>query len=155
MVSQKTCIACGSRLPLEDFYKHPMMADGLLGKCKGCCKAASTKRRWSKINEVREYDLARSKNPKRMEAAKKTTQSWKRADPRRSKAHSAVANAIKSGRLQRSSCERCGFIKTVAHHEDYEKPLDVVWLCQPCHKQRHKEINQLTAIEKVTLTDAA
>jgi hypothetical protein len=28
----------------------------------------------------------------------------------------------------------------LAHHEDYDKPLEVVWLCQPCHKQRHKEI---------------
>jgi hypothetical protein len=28
----------------------------------------------------------------------------------------------------------------LAHHEDYDRPLDVMWLCQPCHKQRHKEL---------------
>jgi hypothetical protein len=31
----------------------------------------------------------------------------------------------------------------LAHHDDYDKPLDVMWLCQPCHKQRHKELKQL------------
>lgn len=51
-----------------------------------------------------------------------------------------VSNAIKTGKLVRQQCCRCGDAKTVAHHEDYDKPLDVMWLCQVCHKQRHKEI---------------
>jgi ribosomal protein S27AE len=39
-------------------------------------------------------------------------------------------------------CIRCGNEKSLAHHEDYDKPLDVMWLCQPCHKQRHKELKE-------------
>jgi ribosomal protein S27AE len=54
--------------------------------------------------------------------------------------HNAVARAIKNGSLDPTPCVRCGEIKSLAHHEDYDKPLDVMWLCQSCHKQRHKEL---------------
>jgi hypothetical protein len=36
-------------------------------------------------------------------------------------------------------------MKTLAHHESYDEPLTVMWLCQPCHKQRHKEIDCFNA----------
>jgi ribosomal protein S27AE len=51
-----------------------------------------------------------------------------------------VVRAIRSGVLVRGPCSRCGAAKTHAHHEDYSKPLDVVWLCARCHIQRHKEL---------------
>lgn len=55
------------------------------------------------------------------------------------KAHLAVSQAIKSGQLQRQPCEVCGSVVQVeAHHADYDKPLDVEWLCQTHHKERHK-----------------
>jgi ribosomal protein S27AE len=53
-----------------------------------------------------------------------------------------VAEAIRKGVLIRKSCERCGAAKTDAHHEDYSKPLDVIWLCRKCHQQRHRELRQ-------------
>jgi hypothetical protein len=34
----KRCFKCGREKPTEDFYPHPMMADGLLGKCKPCTR---------------------------------------------------------------------------------------------------------------------
>lgn len=61
--------------------------------------------------------------------------------PEQRKAHLKVQNAIKRGRLVKQPCERCGTIKNVqAHHEDYTKPLDVMWLCAKHHKERHREI---------------
>jgi len=75
-------------------------------------------------------------------------------------AHSKVDYAIRSGKLFRpETCEICGKkpIKTfknrwlnktvevpyhnpgiVAHHPDYNKPLDVVWVCRKCHSKIHK-----------------
>lgn len=41
------------------------------------------------------------------------------------------------GKLQRLPCECCGDPDSQMHHEDYDKPLDVVWLCRPCHLQLH------------------
>ena len=56
-------------------------------------------------------------------------------DPSMEKAHSAVKTAIKNGTLTRQPCRACGNPKTEAHHEDYSKPLDVVWLCRVHHRQ--------------------
>lgn len=54
------------------------------------------------------------------------------------RAHDAVRRAIKRGELTRQACERCASTDRVeAHHDDYGKPLDIRWLCDPCHKQEH------------------
>lgn len=67
------------------------------------------------------------------------------------RANSLVAAAVASGDLVRHPiCEKCGRPPLqwsgpgaiVAHHEDYAKPLDVVWLCRTCHKQRHKFLKE-------------
>jgi len=139
-MSSKNCIKCAKNKPLCDYYKHPMMADGHLGKCKECCKAAATKRRNEKIDEVRAYDRQRAKNPERIKAMTAQSRKWRAEDRRRSAAHNAVARAVKSGKLVPQPCERCGREDAMAHHESYDRPLDVVWLCQPDHKQRHKEM---------------
>lgn len=52
-------------------------------------------------------------------------------------ARELVRRAIKAGRLVRQPCERCGVPHAQAHHEDYSKPLDVRWLCLPCHRAEH------------------
>lgn len=56
------------------------------------------------------------------------------------RAHALVAAAIRSGQLVPELCKICDDEKTVAHHEDYSKPLEVVWLCRKHHRARHKEI---------------
>jgi hypothetical protein len=40
----KSCIICGIEQELEQFYKHPKMGDGHLGKCKTCCKRQADER---------------------------------------------------------------------------------------------------------------
>lgn len=57
-------------------------------------------------------------------------------------AHKAVQRAVKSGALTRPlRCEKCDKGGRVyGHHEDYSKPLVVVWLCAPCHGERHADI---------------
>lgn len=140
MVRSKECFKCKTVKPLEAFYKHLMMADGHVNKCKECNKNDVTANRNKNIEKVRAYDRARSKEPERIKAAAEINRAWRAEDSRRVLAHSAVARAIRKGELVRQPCCRCGAEKTVAHHEDYDKPLEVVWLCQPCHKQRHKEL---------------
>jgi hypothetical protein len=140
MIRSKTCFKCNAVKLLEEFYKHPNMPDGHVNKCKECNKKDVTDNRNKNIERIRQYDRDRAKNPKRQQAASAVSQAWRQADKRRNKCHNAVTRAIKSGDLVRQPCLRCGNVKSLAHHEDYDKPLDVMWLCQPCHKQRHKEL---------------
>lgn len=48
-----------------------------------------------------------------------------------------VNHAVASGRLVRKPCEVCGSPRSQAHHPDYSKPLDVIWLCAPHHAAEH------------------
>lgn len=138
---QKACFKCKVVKPLSEFYKHSRMADGHLNKCKDCAKNDVSKHRAQNIDKVRQYDRERGKRPERIKAGVEITRIWRAEDKRRQKAHNMVRNAVKTGKLVRQPCCRCGNPKTVAHHEDYDRPLDVMWLCQVCHTQRHKEIN--------------
>ena len=136
----KECFKCKTVKPLTEFYKHNKMADGHVNKCKGCNKNDVTDYRNKNIERIRAYDRARGKEPERIKAVAEITRAWRAEDSRRVLAHTSVAGAIRRGELVRQPCCRCGAQKTVAHHEDYDKPLDVMWLCQACHKQRHKEL---------------
>ena len=140
MIRSKECFKCKAVKPLEEFYKHPKMADGHVNKCKECNKKDVTENRNKNIERIRAYDRQRGKNPERMKAAAEISKAWLNADKRRMQCHNAVTRAVRAGTLVRMPCERCGNEKSLAHHEDYDKPLDVMWLCQPCHKQRHKEL---------------
>lgn len=64
------------------------------------------------------------------------------------RAQNILEKAIEKGIVQRKThCEVCNYTgimkdgRTViqAHHPDYSKPLEVMWLCQKCHHKWHKE----------------
>lgn len=78
-------------------------------------------------------------NPER---ARETREDWltARADRfRQSKrAKNRVQRAIRQGKLIRSdTCEECGQkgVAIEAAHSDYNRPLEVRWLCRPCHRR--------------------
>ena len=58
----------------------------------------------------------------------------------RARAHGMVALAVRRGNLVREPCRVCGDARAVAHHDDYAKPLDVIWLCNKHHRARHAEL---------------
>lgn len=148
-MTTKVCFKCLCEKPLEAFYKHNRMADGHLNKCKECTKSDVTKRRAENADYVRAYDRSRSNLPHRVKArnAYQKTEAWAKSHsaaairwaekhPDRRAASLAVGNAVRDGRLSRQPCWCCGE-KAQAHHPDYSRPLDVVWLCPTHHKQAH------------------
>ena len=59
-------------------------------------------------------------------------------DPKKLLACRIVNDARRKGILTALPCEICGEIQAEAHHHDYDKPLDVKWLCRKHHRAYHK-----------------
>ena len=134
----KVCFKCDKRKKIEQFYKHPQMGDGHLGKCKTCTKADVLEHRGKNLDKVRAYDVSRAKLPHRKALRRKTCDASKAKHPGKDRARGKVARAIKAGLLVRGPCAICGSTKTIhGHHPDYRKPLDVTWLCVICHSAVH------------------
>ncbi len=59
-------------------------------------------------------------------------------DPLKNKARYTLANHVHKGKIKRGSCEICQEPNAHAHHEDYNFPLNVRWLCPKHHSEVHK-----------------
>lgn len=57
-------------------------------------------------------------------------------------AHQIVSDRVRRGKLFKpNKCADCGVeCSPHAHHSDYQKPLDVLWVCRRCHANIHKQI---------------
>lgn len=65
---------------------------------------------------------------------------YKNLSPIEKKKYSArkiVAIAVRKGSLIKSRCVVCGELEVEGHHEDYDKPKEVIWLCRKHHLERH------------------
>ncbi len=128
----KVCLKCGISKTLLEFYKQSGMKDGHVNKCKECSKADIRANRDLKIEYYREYDRERG-NRQHISYLKEYRDKY----PKKYKAVNLVNNAIRSGKLIRCPCVICGDINSHGHHPDYDKPLDLIWLCAVHHSEWH------------------
>ena len=130
------CRACDTEKDPSDFYA------GVASRCKDCHKAAMKVRALTNPR-VQEYDRERAKSPELKARARQVTIRWRTEHPDAYKAHVAVGNAVRDGKLKKKPCAICGTDKVHAHHQDYAKPLDVKWLCAKCHHRVHATFPEL------------
>lgn len=148
------CRYCETEKAEGDFYKSSIRSDGKSGDCKECIRAKVKANRAAKADYYREYDQKRANLPHRVQARKEYAQTergqraqargnsaWRKRNPAIYQAHNMVNNALRDGKIVRPSCcETCQRETELhGHHCDYNKPLDVMWLCDPCHKAWHKD----------------
>lgn len=70
---------------------------------------------------------------------------WRENNPEKNKAHKKVFVELRAGRMTKGKCF-CGETKVEAHHEDYSKPLDVIWLCKKHHIEADNLRKQLSPV---------
>lgn len=102
------------------------------GICVQCVRAWKDKYPEKKYNAHKVY---RQKYPQKMSSL---TISYMENNSARIKANQAVSKAKRLGQLIKQNCEHCGSDKTHAHHDNYNFPLDVRWLCNKHHREWHK-----------------
>lgn len=145
------CNDCHMDLPLEAMTPHH----------KHLCRSCSSKRmrEWRSKNKERDkqtniksrlkladkikskrrlkYLAGEPRNPNTSEV----NRLWRINNREKVNAKAAVRLAIKNGVLNRpETCSYCNSnICIVAHHHDYTRRLDVVWLCQSCHRRLHSK----------------
>tara|TARA_R100001244_G_C5160549_1_gene130951 strand:+ start:130 stop:552 length:423 start_codon:yes stop_codon:yes gene_type:complete len=135
------CSKCKEFKSKDLFSKQSSNSRGFRYDCKSCCNNWS--RKYYKENpdkyvERNRYELTE----KGIKNRRKANAKWLRNNKDKKRTHSQVAQELKMGRMVKQDCF-CGSDKSEAHHEDYSKPLEVVWLCRKHHSQRHKELNRM------------
>ena len=96
------------------------------------------RREWARNAYKKRYN----NDPEYRERVKAASRKSYQKNKIKCKARMAVARAVAKGELTRpencSQCDRTD-LRIDGHHEDYNKPLNVEWLCSECHGLRHRK----------------
>lgn len=58
--------------------------------------------------------------------------------PEKVRARRILRYAVRNLLIKKLPCKDCGKSNSQAHHNDYSKPLEVLWLCPLHHTRMHK-----------------
>jgi len=138
------CSSCGKFKPYSEFYKNKRTILGIKSSCKKChcIESVRTRNKEKARDKNREYErISRQINPE------KNRERWrkrKRKNDKKEKARDILNKAVKTGIILKPDiCAKCGrAIKLTAHHDNYDEPLKVEWLCYECHGKLHRKDNQ-------------
>lgn len=151
METIRKCNCCGLEKSVTEFYKLSGK-EGYRSHCKECFSSRSkrynsldTTKEKRRIIDSRYRESNRERvneSSRRYRASHKAERNLREAERRRqnrekTKAHNAVHYELEMGRLVKGVCEVCGCVKVEAHHDDYDKPLEVRWLCKEHHEKLH------------------
>ncbi|MHC4665002.1 MAG: hypothetical protein ACYS9T_03465 [Planctomycetota bacterium] len=132
---KKRCWMCKRNLPVGEFNYVRSNYDGLASHCRECGKEYKRTRYEEYYGEFYNRQVE-----------------YRQRYPERRNAFAAVYGATSKGELIRpDTCSKCGnsgYI--VAHHHDYSKPLDVVWLCLSCDRQLHADLRRKEKVRQFT-----
>lgn len=131
----KTCSKCGVEKQDEEFFRGHR-------QCKACF--AKVRARWKRTNAEKTRASQAKYNAEHRAEQLEHAQRWQREHPEAHAAHVLVKAAVRRGELVQGPCAHaadkpCGGA-VVAHHWDYDKPLDVVWLCRRHHRMEHARL---------------
>lgn len=143
----RICKICGAASGDAAFY------GSVTSRCKECHKEKVRENRAKKSEYYRLYDKVRyqndpkvkerhrryAKSPEGRAALSRGRKNWIDRNPEKRAAHHAINNAVHSGKvIKPKCCELCGAEGRIeAHHDDYSRPLDVIWMCRSCHADDH------------------
>ena len=86
--------------------------------------------------------LQRKNLPTYRARRRRQEKSYRQLGNSRYQAYWILRNALLNGQIRKDPCCQCGERKTQAHHPDYNKPLEVIWLCGMHHRELHSNLRK-------------
>lgn len=128
----RKCYGCKETKTQEYFSKNQ-------DTCKVCQNAYAKKRRKLKKEHDATVRQKYRSTEEYKELHRKASKLYRQKNMAKSKCRDKLNSAIRWGRMTRGVCSVCGLSKDEtrieAHHEDYTKPLDVIWFCTKHHRE--------------------
>lgn len=124
------CCICKKEFKKEDIYPFKVRyksREYIYFKCRKCNTIASKKYRSTEAGKIkfREMQL-KNKDKYRIKNNARVLMAY----------HLSVGHIVKP-----KKCSICNITKKLdGHHEDYSKPLEVIWMCRLCHKRHDRGI---------------
>lgn len=114
-------------------------------ECPKCKHAAYMREWWRSLSPDERREKIRRRDPEQVrrglrERNRKRKESGTPDQQLKMRSRTALERAVYAGRITKGACERAGGDcsgRIEGHHDDYEKPLDVRWLCQHHHLELH------------------
>ncbi len=135
----KVCSVCKIKKELNYFPKSRVGSFG----CEGRCRECDNKRRQKFYAEVESKKITKETRSLINHKRYVDNINWyktRKSESIKTKARAIANRAIKNGLIKlKYFCEECGEInkRIEKHHNDYSKPLEVIFLCSKCHHKRH------------------
>lgn len=144
MEKQRRCTRCGVLKPVTEFWKNSHCRSGFLNQCKACVTKApeNVPRICLSCQKPFYANKYRIKSGRGIYCSRscQAREAWRVIPTRATKLQRVRANSfVYNNLMASSSCEACqaAGVMIHGHHEDYNKPEEVRWLCVPCHRRLH------------------
>ena len=156
---EKRCSKCERLLSIKQFNKNKSTKDGLQDWCRQCVAAyngthkvdrtayyaayrATHKAETAAYNATNGekkavYNAVYRHSPRGKAANNAAKVRYRIKHPLKEKCRRQLSHAIHTGKIKRQPCMNGCKAKAEAHHSDYSKPFDVLWLCRKCHRAWH------------------
>lgn len=146
---KKKCCDCHEWLSVDNFDTYNKNGKTYYqSKCKPCRKIYNTSKEVREKNKIQQEknkekykETAKRYNQSKRgrEVRRKASKKYWDANSKKNSARKKVRTALRNGSMVRpNKCSMCGKqCKPEAHHEDYNKPLDIIWVCKSCHTNIH------------------
>lgn len=175
LIDRRVCTCCNIEKSFDEFGNSNKGKWGKREQCKDCLRIKNRiysknnpeimrakHKRWVDKNKphMREYNrnryeanaeiMRQRSNERRRKTGNKAVHDYRAKYPYKKKAHTFLEYAVFYGMVIRpDSCSKCDVqCKPQGHHLDYNKPLDVIWLCTKCHGKEHR-INDSICAERL------
>jgi transcriptional regulator with XRE-family HTH domain len=135
---EEKCKSCGG--PLGFVNKYSPKGGSRHSLCKLCKR---TRAYLATFNHRKKYPIKSKRVARKWQAANKGKLAgyYRKHYEKNKKKYAAVwkiAESVQRGETKREVCKLCGKKKAEGHHYDYDKPLEVIWLCKKHHAAWHK-----------------